>query len=99
MNGPKFEFDPGKSAINKAKHGIDFVQAQVLWKSPRLELPAKEAKEKRYLEIGKINDELWTAVVTYFGAIIRIISVRKSNAQEIAEYVRVEKSYRSRGKE
>jgi uncharacterized DUF497 family protein len=27
----KFEFDPAKSASNKDKHGIDFVEAQVLW--------------------------------------------------------------------
>jgi len=25
-----FEFDPQKSVINKAKHGIDFIQAQAL---------------------------------------------------------------------
>jgi hypothetical protein len=27
----EFEFDPGKSAANREKHGIDFVEAQVLW--------------------------------------------------------------------
>ena len=27
-----FEFDPAKSALNKDKHGIDFVEAQALWK-------------------------------------------------------------------
>jgi uncharacterized DUF497 family protein len=94
-----FEFDPGKSEINKAKHGINFVEAQALWGSPRLELPAKEAKEKRYLEIGRIAGEYWTAIVTYRGSVIRLISVRKSNAEEIAEYARVEKSSQSRAKD
>lgn len=27
----RFEFDPAKSTANKAKHGIDFVEAQALW--------------------------------------------------------------------
>jgi len=98
-NRPRFEFDPGKSQINKAKHGLDFVEAQRLWDSPRLILNAKEAKEKRYLEIGRISSEYWTAVVTYVGATIRLISVRKSNAEEIAEYVRVEKARRSQSEE
>jgi uncharacterized protein len=43
----EFEFDPLKSAINKAKHGIDFIEAQVLWKSKHIRLGAKDAFEKR----------------------------------------------------
>ncbi|MSO62009.1 MAG: hypothetical protein EXQ50_07965 [Acidobacteria bacterium] len=30
----EFEFDPAKSAANKAKHGIDFVEAQEFWNDP-----------------------------------------------------------------
>lgn len=26
-----FEYDPNKSAINKAKHGISFIEAQEIW--------------------------------------------------------------------
>ena len=37
-----FEFDERKSQANKAKHGIDFVDAQVLWDDPhRIEIPAR----------------------------------------------------------
>jgi len=32
----EFEFDPEKSVRNKAKHGIDFQEAQALWKDPDL---------------------------------------------------------------
>jgi len=28
----EFEFDPAKSATNKVKHGLDFVEAQELWR-------------------------------------------------------------------
>ena len=41
-----FEYDPAKSATNKAKHGISFEEAQVLWKDGRmLEAPAKTDDE------------------------------------------------------
>jgi uncharacterized DUF497 family protein len=39
----QFEFDPQKSGRNKAKHGIDFVEAQALWKSKIVLLRAKDA--------------------------------------------------------
>ena len=85
----RFEFDPEKSASNKLKHGIDFVEAQALWKSPHIELSAKAAAEKRYLVIGTINKQHWSAVITYRGMTIRLISVRKSTAQEIAVHAKI----------
>ena len=66
-----FEFDAEKSASNKLKHGIDFVEAQA-------------SAEKRYLVIGTIKRQHWSAVITYRGMTVRPISVRKSTPPEIA---------------
>ena len=85
----KFEFDPRKSEINKAKHGIDFVEAAALWKSKIVLLGAKDALEKRYMVIGTIRSKHWSAIVTYRGATIRIISVRKSTPLEIETYEKI----------
>ena len=85
----QFEFDLGKSENNKAKHGIDFVEAQALWKSRHVLFGAKAALEKRYLVIGTIGEEHWSAIITYRGAAIRIISVRKSTALEIETYAKI----------
>ena len=85
----QFEFDPQKSESNKTKHGIDFIEAQALWKSNHMLLHAKEALEKRYLVIGTIGNQYWSAIITYRGARIRIISVRKSTAAEIETYVKI----------
>lgn len=82
----QFEFDPEKSDSNKAKHGIDFVEAQTLWKSRHVLFHAKDALEKRYMVIGTIGDEYWSAIIAYRGATIRIISVRKATATEIDTY-------------
>ena len=52
-----FEFDSEKSAANKAKHGIDFVEAQMLWNDPdRLEVPARSDVESRSIVIGRIKE-------------------------------------------
>ena len=69
----QFEFDPWKSENNKAKHGIDFVEAQALWKSKHVLLGAKDALEKRYIVIGRIGGEYWSAIITYRGAVFGLL--------------------------
>jgi len=82
-----FEYDPKKSKSNHEKHGIDFEEAQALWMDvDRLEIPAKTLDEPRYLVIGKLNDKYWSAVITYRGENVRIISVRRSRDEEIELY-------------
>lgn len=82
-----FEYDPKKSQINREKHGIDFNKAQALWSDEdRLEIPAKTLDEPRYLVVGKIRGKHWSAVITYRGENIRIISVRRSRDEEIELY-------------
>ena len=76
-----------KSTSNREKHGIDFDLAQALWvDEDRIEIPAKTQDELRFLVIGKINEKHWSAVVTYRGENIRIISVRRSRDEEIEIY-------------
>jgi uncharacterized DUF497 family protein len=83
----EFEFDPEKSIANKAKHNIDFVEAQNLWLDKEVfELRVPFVGEDRYLIIGKMLDKHWTAVVTYREEKIRIISVRRSRKQEVDQY-------------
>lgn len=82
-----FEFDEAKSQANFLKHGINFVDAQALWGDPGLlEIPAKTEDEPRYLMIGLINGKHWSAVITYRGTNIRLISVRRSRTEEVALY-------------
>ena len=83
----EFEFDRRKSASNKQKHGLDFEQAQALWDDlDHVEIPARIRDEDRYLVVGRIEKKHWSAVITYRSERIRIISVRRSRAEEIAVY-------------
>ncbi len=82
-----FEFDAHKSARNKMKHGIDFIEAQVLWDDPDLiEIPARTSDEPRFLVSGRIAGKHWSAVITYRGDRTRIISVRRAGQKEIEIY-------------
>jgi hypothetical protein len=83
----EFEFDESKSQSNKGKHGINFVEAQALWLDPdRLEIPARTEDEERFLLIGKRQGKHWSAVITYRGERVRIISVRRSRREEVQLY-------------
>jgi uncharacterized DUF497 family protein len=84
----RFEFDVAKSAANKIKHGIDFVEAQAIWSDPdRLEIPARSTDEPRYQVIGQIAQTTWSATVTYrHEETIHLISVRRARANEKKQY-------------
>jgi uncharacterized DUF497 family protein len=83
----EFELDVAKSAGNQAKHGIDFVAAQLLWSDPGLaEVPSRASGEPRYLVIGRIAGKHGSGVITYRGHHIRIISVRRSRPEEVRLY-------------
>ena len=86
----RFEFDAAKSAANREKHGIDFVEAQALWSDvDRLEVPVRIIDEPRFQIIGRIGTLTWSAFVTYRHETIRIISVRRARSDEEARYLAV----------
>ena len=83
-----FEYDENKSQINKEKHGIDFVDAQNLWKNEdALIVPANIiGDEVRYALISIFNNKCFTAVFTLRNETYRIISVRRCRKNEEKSY-------------
>lgn len=83
----EFEFDPAKSAANKEKHGIDFIESQDLWDDlRRLIVPARSADEPRFALIAERNRKLWTCIFTPRDQKIRIISTRRARDEEENRY-------------
>jgi len=79
----EFDFDAGKNQLNKQKHGIDFFEAQQLWEDPyMLVIPARSLDEERWVIIGKIEANYWSAIYTIRNNVIGIISVRKARDNE-----------------
>ena len=82
-----FEFDAAKSESNLAKYGIDFLNTQFLWNDPMLlEIAAKTEDEPRFVVIGLIGEKYLTAVISYRGNNIRLISVRRARSEEVSLY-------------
>jgi uncharacterized DUF497 family protein len=83
----EFEYDSSKSESNRLKHGVDFVTAQRLWDDERrVEVPARVVDEPRWLIVGMIDGQYWSAVITLRNDRTRLISVRRSRTEEIAIY-------------
>ena len=75
------------SAANKAKHGIDFEEAQALWLDDDLiQFTGNTTDEPRFLAVGKIAGKHWTAAYTWRNEHIRLISVRRAREKEIEAY-------------
>jgi hypothetical protein len=81
-----FEFDPAKSALNVAKHGIDFQKVQEMWKMKVVAAPSQNGLEQRWLAIGFLDSKFWTVIITLRNEKIRIISARRSRKNEIKYY-------------
>ncbi len=93
----QYEYDPNKSASNKEKHGIDFDEAQTLWRDRfALAIPAKFQGEERFGLIGKIAGTMWTAIFTMRGEITRLISCRPSRKSEVAFYEKTKQKHNQR---
>ncbi|MCM2477707.1 BrnT family toxin [Rhizobium sp. CG5] len=78
----EFEFDPAKSAMNKEKHGIDFIEAQELWRGTALLTSARSDDEPRLGLVGIVGGKCWMAVFTLRDRSVRIISVRRARDYE-----------------
>ena len=87
----EYEFDEAKSAANKAKHGLDFSEAQNLWRdADAVEIPARSDAEPRKMLIARIEGKIWSAIFTERENKIRIINVRRARTNEEAIYEQTE---------
>ena len=95
MTSILFEWNEAKDRSNKRKHGISFEEAQTVFldeNALRYFDPDHSADENRFLMLG-ISFRLRILVVCHCfradDSIIRIISARKANRLEAAEYWRL----------
>jgi uncharacterized protein len=83
----EFEWDEAKRASNLLKHRLDFVQVVLLFDQPHLTEPARNASgEERFKVIGRLGDDHVTAICTWRGEAVRVISLRKARKGERQQY-------------
>jgi uncharacterized protein len=85
-----FEWDPKKAAGNWRKHRVAFEEAKTIFGDPyELMIPDAEHSEdeQRNVSIGESDKKrLLLTVYTQFENVIRLISAREAESDEIAEY-------------
>ena len=92
MKNLRFEWDPKKNATNRRKHGVSFEDAQTAFSDECgriIDDPDHSEDEARFILLG-IAESLRLLVVCHCyrasGDVIRIISARKADKQESAQY-------------
>lgn len=76
-----------KAHQTKSNTALILFDAQLLWEDcDRVELAIQSEGEQRYLTIGLMHNKHWTAIITYRGSNIRLISVKRSRTDEVKIY-------------
>ena len=92
MDGPRFEWDEKKNALNRRKHGVSFEEARTAFldENARVILdPEHSADEERFVLVGlSISVRILVVCHCYrqTGDVIRIISAREANRDESEQY-------------
>lgn len=84
----EFEWDPKKAEANRRKHGIEFLDAVIVFDDDRgITLQDEYPTEERYVTFGMDAQGRVLAVCRALrGNTIRIISARKATSRERAQY-------------
>ncbi len=86
-----FEWDDRKDAVNRRKHGVSFSEAQTVFFDEHALLipdPEHSGQEERFVLLG-LSSALRVFVVCHCyqqGTAIRIVSARKADRAERAQY-------------
>ena len=92
MDGIRFEWDPKKSQLNKARHGVAFEEAKTAFFDEHARVipdPEHSDDEARFILLGlSINLRVLVVCHCYRESdhIIRIISARRADPSERNEY-------------
>ena len=90
MNDTGFEWDDGKAASNRRKHGVSFEEAATVFGDPRAVVRFDEdhsGAEDRWKVIGlSAKGRLLSVIYTRRGRNVRIISARKADGRESQTY-------------
>ena len=84
-----FDWDPGKNATNRRKHGMEFHEATAVFDDPNhIEWVCSDPEddEERFMIVGRVGRRLLAVVYTERGDTTRLISARKASKRERQRY-------------
>jgi uncharacterized protein len=83
------EYDADKDVINRLKHGLPLAFGTRIFDDPDVIVRSTIRigdEEERFKAVGMVDGKLFTAVHVWRGDVVRMISVRRSNAGEQRDY-------------
>ncbi|MEX0735650.1 MAG: BrnT family toxin [Steroidobacteraceae bacterium] len=83
-----FVWDEAKRRLNFRKHGIDFVDAEKIFRGVTFtaEDDREDYGEQKFLTLGLLEDQVVSVAHSEQGGEIRIISIRKATKHEARFY-------------
>jgi uncharacterized protein len=87
----EFEWEPASDEANRFKHGVPLAFGKQVFDDPLLDLiPTIRIgdEDERWKAIGLVDGKLYTAIHVWREEVVRLISVRRSNAGVQAHYDR-----------
>lgn len=83
----EFEWDEAKRLSNVEKHGLDFIDVQVLFDGRTVHVGfSPRGGEARFTSTGEVDGHVITVVWTKRGEMIRLISARRARDGEERAY-------------
>jgi len=88
-SGMEFEWDDAKNSACFERRGFDFAHAVNAFHDPHrivVQDRRRDYGEDRFRLLGTVEGRAYVVVYTMRGPAVRIISARKANPKEVAEY-------------
>ena len=82
----RFEWDEEKRQANLAKHGLDFLDADLVFRGPHDSYPSERRGEDRWVTVGLLEAREVALVWTARDDAIRLISFRRARREERRQY-------------
>jgi uncharacterized protein len=82
----RFEWDEDKRRANLVKHGLDFLDADLIFRGKRYSYPSGRRGEERWVTVGLIEQREVALVWTARDDAIRLISLRRARHEERRQY-------------
>jgi uncharacterized DUF497 family protein len=85
-----FVWDETKRQSNLTRHAVDLISGRLLFDGrPVITIPSPRGEELRFVTTGQIGEKFYSAVWTWRGEVVRLISLRRARDGE-------ERAHRSR---
>jgi uncharacterized DUF497 family protein len=82
----RFEWDERERLANLARHGLDFLDAELIFRGALYSYPSERRGEDRWVTVGLLEEREVALIWTVRADAMRIISFRRARREERRQY-------------